>query len=175
MAAKKPIIILSGPVGAGKSTVAKDLISYSQGAVAYIEGDTFWSFITKGATDRNRHQNFKMIMISMVAAAMPYALNGYEVILDFSIPPWFIENIKKVVRLKEIPLDYIVLCPSEAVCIARAAQRAAGTIDDYTPYHDLYLSFDEAKANMISDDTSGSPETAKRIRKGIDAGQFRIC
>jgi tRNA A37 threonylcarbamoyladenosine biosynthesis protein TsaE len=37
----KSIIILSGPVGAGKTTVGKELVKLLDGPVVYIEGDTF--------------------------------------------------------------------------------------------------------------------------------------
>ena len=54
-------------------------------------------------------------MTAMTAAAVPYALAGYEVILDFSIPPWFLDAVRKVVKIKDVPLDYVVLRPSESV------------------------------------------------------------
>jgi len=44
-----------------------------------------------------------------------------RVILDFSIPPWFLEGVRQ--RLKDVPIDYVVLLPSEAACAARAAAR----------------------------------------------------
>ena len=40
-------------------------------------------------------------MTAMTAAAVPYALAGYEVILDFSIPPWFLDAVRKVVKIKD--------------------------------------------------------------------------
>src|SRR5271168_3352630 len=97
----KSIVILSGPVGAGKSTVAHELVALSSGPIAYIEGDTFWSFIAKGAENRRREKNFRMIMTAMTGAALPYALYGYEVILDFSIPPWFLETAQKIVKSRD--------------------------------------------------------------------------
>ncbi len=169
----KPIMLLSGPVGAGKSTVAHELIASSPGPCACIEGDTFWSFIAK-STGTGRHKNFRTIMTAMTAAAIPYALAEYDVILDFSLPPWFITTAQAVVKVKDIPLDYVVLRPSEAVCAARAAARTAGAIADYTPYHDLYVDFDAAERYTIQDDARSAAVVAARIRDGLNAGRFRL-
>lgn len=170
----KPIIVLSGPVGAGKTTVARELIASSPGPAAYMEGDIFWTFIVKGPEGRRPEKNFKMVMTAMTAAAVPYALAGYETILDFSVPPWFIDTALRVARVRDVPLDYVVLRPGKAVCAARAAKRAEGAIADYTPYNDLYASFDEAARYTIRDDEADAIAIAARIREGLDTGRFRI-
>jgi chloramphenicol 3-O-phosphotransferase len=167
------IVLLSGPVGAGKSTVAKELIALSTGPVAYIEGDTFWSFIAKGAGGTS-NRNFKMVMTAMMAAAVPYALYGNEVILDFSIPPWFLETAIKIVKNRAIALHYVVLRPSEKVCAARAATRHEGKIADYKLYHDLYTSFNQVQRYIIPDDTSDPLGIAQKVREGLDDGIFMI-
>ena len=171
----KSIILLSGPIGAGKSTVALELIKSAPGPVAYIEGDKFWSFIVKSVSNQARHKNFKMIMTAMTTAAVPYVLAEYEVILDFSIPPWFLETASKVVKYKDLSLDFVVLRPSLEVCATRAASRIEGVIADYNPYKELYSSFDEAKQYMINDDISSASIVASRIREDLSAGTFRIA
>jgi hypothetical protein len=133
----KPIILLSGPVGAGKSTVARELVAVTSGPVAYIEGDTFWSFIAEGKGGPGWRKPFRVIMTAMTAAAVPYALADYEVIVDFSIPPWFLETAKKVVNVRSVPIDYVALRPSEVVCASRAAARPSGAIADYEGYREL--------------------------------------
>src|SRR5271166_6139849 len=126
----KPIVLLSGPVGAGKTSVARELVALSAAPLAFIEGDTFWSFIAKGDKKQARNKKFKMVMTAMTAASLPYAASGYETILDFSIPPWFLDTARAIAKVREAPLDYVVLRPSEAVCAARAAARAEGKIVD---------------------------------------------
>jgi AAA domain-containing protein len=168
----KPVVILSGPVGAGKSAVARELIASSPGPTVYIEGDAFWSFIAKGAA--RTPKGFKMTMTAMTAAALPYALYGYEVILDFSIPPWFLDTARAIAEPRKVPLDYVVLRPSEAVCAVRAAGRSEGAIADYARYRDLYSSFDGMERYTIQDDESDAAAIAKRIWEGLDAGVFRL-
>jgi hypothetical protein len=169
----KSIILLAGPVGASKTTVAQALVAATPGPIAYIEGDTFWSFIPKSA-GTGRHRNFRTIMTAMVAAAVPYAVADHEVVLDFSIPPWFLPTARKVVQVRDVPLDYVVLRPSEAVCATRAAARKAGRISDHTSYLDLYADFDVADPYILQDDESAAPVIAARICDGLIAGRFRL-
>ena len=167
----KAVVILSGPVGAGKSTVARELLAISPGPVACIEGDVFWTFLAKGGTSR---ENFKTIMRAMTVAAMPFARAGHEIIVDFSIPPWFLDSVRKLIQTREIPLDYVVLRPSEAVCADRAAKRAEGTIPDYSTYRELYADFDGVERHTVAGDVSDAASLAALIRQGLDAGRFRV-
>jgi adenylate kinase family enzyme len=169
----KSIVLLSGPVGAGKSTVAKELVAISNAPVSYIEGDRFWGFIAKNEEKSSRNKNFKMIMTAMIGAALPMALYGHEVILDFSIPPWFLETVHKVVKGK-VSVHYIVLRPSEKICKVRAAKRDEGKIEDYSFYHELYLSFNTVQKNIICDDVNEPAVVAAHVREAIDEGMFLI-
>ena len=39
------VIFLSGPIGAGKTAVAQELLKLLPAPLSYIEGDTFWTLI----------------------------------------------------------------------------------------------------------------------------------
>lgn len=114
-------------------------------------------------------------MTAMMAAAMPYALYGHETLLDFSIPPWFLETADRIVQRKEVPMDYVVLRPAEPICAARAGRRTEGVISDYGSYLELYADFaDVARRHLIVDEGSDPAATARQIRQGIDEGKFRL-
>ena len=107
----------------------------------------------------------------MTAAAVPFARSGFDVLLDFSIPPDFLPIARKI--LKEIPLDFVALCPSIVTCARRAAERPEGKIDDYAPYRSFYALFEGATTPSISDDDATAENLATRIWEGLAAGQFR--
>jgi predicted kinase len=166
------IIIVSGPVGAGKTAIARELIGSSLGAVAHVEGDAVWSFIVKSPPEQDHRLRFMMITRAMTATARHYERDGYEVILDFSIPPWYLEAVRALLTGK--PFQYVVLRPSETVCAARAAARSEGAIGDYAPYRELYAAFDGVERFTIRDDEGDAAAVAARVRAGLDAGEFRM-
>lgn len=168
----KSVIMLSGPVGAGKTSVARELVSLLPGEVAYIEGDSFWSFLTK--TGRlGRRDNFPIILRSMTAAALPMARSGYDVVLDFSIPPDFLPIALKI--LKDTPLDFVVLLPTLSTCEHRAANRTEGAIADYERYRSFYAMFITAPERYSVSDDSADPSTlASKILEGLRERRFRV-
>jgi hypothetical protein len=168
-----PILLLSGPVAAGKTTVARELVQRWPTPVVYIEGDVFWSFYAKGVSGPSPGR-FKTIMASMVAAAVPFAVGGSDAIVDFTIPPWFLETAQRVASVRAVPLDYVAIRPSEAACRARGASRELGPIDDYSRYVDLYRDFDALPGHGIGDDAASAAEIAARILDGLTRGAFRL-
>jgi hypothetical protein len=163
------VIIISGPIGAGKTAVARELIKTPSRATAYIEGDVFWSFFVK-EKPVPRNEGFRLIMRAMTASAIAFSRDGYETVLDFSMPPGFLGRAFQ--RFGSIPVHYVVLRPSRLVCASRAAARPAGKIEDYSKYDEFYDLFSVPEKYLIEDDNCDPGATAARIREGIDAGAF---
>jgi adenylylsulfate kinase-like enzyme len=164
------VIFLSGPIGAGKTAVAKAMLSLLPAPLCYIEGDTFWSFIRDGG-ERGR-DNFPVLVRSMTAAAVPFARSGFRVLIDFSIPPTYVDTARKI--LKEVPFDFVLLRPSLEICIERAKAREAGAISDYVMLKNFYARFEEGTVKPICDDTADPASLAGRIVHGLNQGEFRV-
>lgn len=168
------LIILSGPIGAGKTTVAHELIKMLPRPTIYMEGDVFWQFIAKGSPREDEPHHFKMTIIAMLAAAVQYGRYDYDVLVDFSIPPGFLEAALKMATKRDLQLQYVVLRPPEDVCAARAVSRSEGVIEHYEKYHALYISFDEAQKYTIPDATSEPVVIAENVQAGLNEGMFLV-
>jgi len=168
------LVIITGPIGAGKSSVMRELVACSTtGNIAAIEGDVFWKFCAKGSMPR--HESFKTVMRAMVSAAVAFAIGGNETFLDFTIPPWYFDAVRKIVSGR-VQIDLVILKPSEPLCAKRSVSRTEGAInyDTESHCHELYEEFSAvASAHIVSDDTSDAKTIAEFIRKGLDEGKFR--
>jgi gluconate kinase len=166
------VIFLSGPIGAGKTTVAMALAPLLPAPLSYIEGDTFWSFIRKGG-ERGLREHFPVLLRSMTAAAVPFARSGFRVLIDFSIPPAFVDTARKI--LKDVPFDFVLLRPSLEVCVERAASRKEGAITDHAMLKNFYARFEDGRVEPICDDEADPATLARQIADGLNQGRFRVA
>jgi chloramphenicol 3-O-phosphotransferase len=165
------VILLAGPVGAGKTAVARELLPRLTGRVASIEGDRFWSFIVRSG--RSRREDFHLVARSAIAASIPFARAGFTVLVDFSTPPQYLSVARKI--LKDLPLAYVALVPSLATCASRAAARADDPIADYGDARaEFHALFDKVPEGHLAAEGADAATTAELIAQDLATGWYHV-
>ena len=155
----------------GQNRRSKALLPLLPAPLSYIEGDIFWSFISNGG-ERGLRDHFPVLVRSMTAAAVPFARSGFRVLIDFSIPPTYVDTARKI--LKNVPFDFVLLRPSLQVCAERAASRKEGPISDYERLERFYARFEDGPVEPICSDSADPAFLAREIADGLNQGRFRV-
>jgi hypothetical protein len=96
MADMGSLVVVTGPPGAGKSTVAQVLARAAEHSVL-VEGDAFFGFLARGAVDPwlpESHDQNTVATRAAAAAAGVFALGGYATIYDGVVGPWFLPTLR---------------------------------------------------------------------------------
>ncbi len=120
---RAPIIVITGPPGAGKTTVASAVADeFEQSAV--ISGDAFFNFLHKGKIPPwlpASHQQNAMAIEATINAAAHYATNGWTIALEGIFGPWFLPTVAH--GAAGFDLHYLVLQAPLETCLERFKQR----------------------------------------------------
>lgn len=180
MTGEASILILTGPPGSGKSTVAKLLAESASRQTIHLHTDDFYTSIRKGFVPPYlpEAQRQNEVVIGVIAnAAVGYASGGYDTIVDGIVGPWFLEPFRKACRVKGIPLDYVMLRPGRAVSLARAQARPTHALKDEEAIVGLCAAFadlGELERHCIDSAAQSPAETMALVRDGWSAGRFRF-
>lgn len=173
------LIVLTGPPGAGKTTVAR-LVAESIPLSVHLRADDFWSFITRGWVPpwepHSQRQN-ETVIAAVGAAAQAYAAGGYTVIVDGIVGPWFLDDFCAAIDVS-LPVHYVVLRPSREVTLSRATARGRDALVDEAPVRHMYEQFTVRMGDLaahVVDSSEQIPEaTAALIATAVRRGDYLL-
>lgn len=170
------LLIISGPPGAGKSTVAQGIADSFERSVL-VQGDTFFAFLASGAIDpwlpASAAQN-EVVTEAASAATRQFVEAGYDTIYEGVLGPWSIDRFLAASGLATA--DYAILLPSVERCLHRVATRAGHGFSDEAATRKMHHEFTTATVagrHVFANDDEGPSVTVGRIRSAVDAGELR--
>jgi 2-phosphoglycerate kinase len=156
------LLVVTGPPGAGKSTVSQLLAAdFDPGAL--VAGDQFFGFLRAGFIDPWRPESDKqneVVTQSAAAAVGKLVQGGITVVYDGVVGPWFVPAFLAGTGLDR--LHYAVLMPEEVCCTRRVRERSGHGFTDIPATRHMYREFACADVNqrhVLPVDERDTPET----------------
>lgn len=172
------VVILSGPPGSGKTTVAELISSTADKPTVHLTTDQFYRAIRAGYIPpylpQAQAQN-EVVIDAIVAAVGAYAGGGFDVVVDGIIGPWFLAPFRGLAAQAGLAMSYIVLRPTLDTALGRVQARSGDDLKDpdaISGLHSAFTELDELESHVIDNSALDASGTAQRVRQAIASGRY---
>ena len=117
------LLVVTGPPGAGKSTVAR-IVAHHFDPSVLVDGDAFFGFVECGFIEpwlAGSHEQNDIVVQAAAAAAGRFTVGGYTTVYDGVLGPWFLPTFMAESGLAS--LHYALLIPPVDECVERVTTR----------------------------------------------------
>lgn len=169
------LVVVSGPPGVGKSTVAALLVERFRPS-ALVTGDTFFGFLAAGAIPPwlpEAHAQNTVVTEAAAAATGRLVAGGLHVVYDGVVGPWFVDRLAAVVP----DLHYVVLLPPLDVCLERVARRTGHGFTDADAARRMHADFataDVEARHLLTDADADPAAIAEQVWQRVEEGSLRL-
>jgi AAA domain-containing protein len=138
------LLVVTGPPGAGKSTVARLLADRFDRSVL-VAGDAFFGFLARGLVDpwlpEADPQN-EIVARAAASATGHFSAGGYATVYDGVVGPWSLPAFAAATGLES--LGYVILLPPVELCVERVLTRRNHGFGDEAATRRMHRQFAEA-------------------------------
>jgi len=175
------LLILTGPPGAGKTTVGR-LIASGSPRSACIHSDWLWTTIVNGGIppwERAADTQNRAMIRAAAAAAVRVANAGFTTVLDGIVGPWHFEPLREELTACRVGVHYAVLRPDGDTRLLRARARVLEAVEhgdaltEEAPIRRMWDQFSRlgpVERYVIDSSEADPAHTAALLRERIAAG-----
>ena len=169
------LLLITGPPGAGKSTVSRAIAKLSPHSV-FVEGDAFFGFLATGSIAPwlpEANQQNQVVTRAAASAAGQYASGGYFTVYDGIVGPWFLRTFALASGLDE--LHYVILLPPVDICVERVATRLDHAFADEGAtrhMHEEFVSADIEPRHVLDAPPDDVEDVVRAVLSALEAGSL---